>query len=130
MSAPYVKFNVEDKKEFFDELRKRVNSHFTENKISKHANSNMWAKTAFMLLLYFTPFVLMVTGAVTGLWPVIGLWVLMGFGMSGIGLSVMHDADQMDRSGSYPGDTHPAGVETLPRRSDRACVQAVCQRQD
>ena len=97
MSAPYVKFNVEDKKEFFEELRKRVNIHFTENKISKHANNNMWAKTAFMLLLYFIPFILMVTGVVTGLWPVIGMWVLMGFGMSGIGLSVMHDANH----GSY-----------------------------
>jgi linoleoyl-CoA desaturase len=97
MSTPFVKFNIEDKKEFFTELRKRVNLHFTDNKISKHANYSMMLKTAFMLSLYFTPLILMVTGTVTGLWPIIGLWAIMGFGMSGIGLSVMHDANH----GSY-----------------------------
>lgn len=97
MSVPFVKFNVEDKPEFFNELRNRVNFYFKENNISKYANYSMMAKTAFMLTIYFTPLILMVTGVVSGLWPVIGMWAIMGFGMSGIGLSVMHDANH----GSY-----------------------------
>ena len=97
MGSPVVKFNVNDKPEFFSELKKRVNNYFKENNISKHANLNMKLKTVFMICLYFTPLVLMLTGVVSGLWPVIGMWVLMGFGMSGIGLSIMHDANH----GSY-----------------------------
>lgn len=97
MSLPAVKFNVQDRPEFFKELRKRVNGYFKENNISKHANTNMVIKTIFMLSLYFAPLVLMITGVVSGLWPVLGMWALMGLGMSGIGMSVMHDANH----GSY-----------------------------
>lgn len=97
MSVPVVKFNIEDKPEFFKELRKRVNLHFKEKNLSKYANLNMKLKTAFMLFIYFSPFVLMVTGVVTGLWPIILMWAIMGFGMAGIGLSIMHDANH----GSY-----------------------------
>ena len=97
MSVPFVKFNTADRPEFYKELSKRVNLHFKENSISKHANNNMKVKTAFMLFLYFTPLVLMVTGVVAGTWPVLLMWAIMGFGMSGIGLSIMHDANH----GSY-----------------------------
>lgn len=97
MSVPNVKFNLEDKPEFFAELQKNVNKHFKENNISKHANFNMKIKTVFMVCLYFIPLLLMVTGIVTTLGSSILMWVLMGLGMSGIGLSVMHDANH----GSY-----------------------------
>jgi linoleoyl-CoA desaturase len=97
MSIPNVKFNVDDQPEFYNELRKRVNLYFTDNKISKYANNSMWVKTAFMIILYFVPLILMLSGIITGLWPIIGLWAIMGFGMSGIGLSIMHDANH----GSY-----------------------------
>jgi len=97
MSTPIVKFNTKDQPEFFRELRKRVNEHFNEKGISKHANLNMVIKTIFMVSLYFVPLFLMVTGVVTSGAGIFLLWVLMGFGMSGIGLSVMHDANH----GSY-----------------------------
>ncbi len=97
MSVSGVKFNTKDQPEFFKVLRKRVNQHFKENNISKYANLNMKIKTVFMLLLYFCPLILMSTQIVTGTWPVLFMWVLMGFGMSGIGLSIMHDANH----GSY-----------------------------
>ncbi len=97
MDVPVVKFNMKDQPEFFKELRKRVNSYFKENNISKYANFNMKFKTVFMICLYFTPFVLMLTGVVSSVWWVIGMWAIMGFGMSGIGLSIMHDANH----GSY-----------------------------
>ncbi|MEX0965927.1 MAG: acyl-CoA desaturase [Bacteroidia bacterium] len=97
MSIPAVKFNMEDRPEFIKELRKKVNQHFKDNNLSRHANFDMKAKTAFMLALYFVPFGLMLTGVVTTLWPVMLMWVLMSLGMSGIGLAIMHDANH----GSY-----------------------------
>jgi linoleoyl-CoA desaturase len=57
----------------------------------------MVIKTIFMFALYFTPFVLMLTGVVTNTWGMVGLCLLMGFGLAGIGLSIMHDANH----GSY-----------------------------
>ena len=93
MSAHTVKFNRQDRPEFIQELRSNVNKHFKEKNRSKHADFNMVLKTIFMISLYSTPLILMVTGVVTGLWPVIGMWAIMGLGMSGIGLSIMHDAN-------------------------------------
>ncbi len=106
MSQPSVKFNAQDRPEFFKELRKRVNAHFKENNISRHANLEMKFKTAFMITLYFTPMILMITGVVTSLWGVIGMWTLMGIGMSGIGLSIMHDANH----GAYSQNKHVNNV--------------------
>lgn len=97
MSVPVVKFNKHDQPEFYKELNKRVSQYFKDNKLSKHANSRMMFKTAFMLFLYFTPLVLMLTGVVSTFSWMMLMWVIMGFGMSGIGLSIMHDANH----GSY-----------------------------
>lgn len=57
----------------------------------------MVIKTIFMLSLYFSPLFLMLSGFFTSFWSVMVLWVLMGLGMAGIGLTVMHDANH----GSY-----------------------------
>lgn len=92
-----VRFNTQDKPEFIKTLRKRVNAYFKDNNITRHANLNMKLKTAFFISLYFVPLVLMLTGVIASIWPVLAMWVLMGFGMSGIGLSIMHDANH----GSY-----------------------------
>lgn len=97
MNTPVVKFNIKDQPSFFAELRKRVNGYFKENNISKHANANMVTKTVTMLALYFVPFILMLTGVVENYWLVMGAWLTMGVGMSGIGSSIMHDANH----GSY-----------------------------
>lgn len=92
-----VKFNTNKDSDFFKVLRQRVNLHFREKDISKTANFEMKFKTFFMLALYISPLVLMLTGVVTNIWLILFMWVLMGFGMSGIGLSIMHDANH----GSY-----------------------------
>ena len=97
MGVSVVKFNVQDRPEFFNVLRKKVNKHFKENNLSKYANFNMKFKTVFMLCLYFVPLLLMITGVVSWFWPVMLMWLLMGLGMSGIALTVMHDANH----GSY-----------------------------
>ncbi|MEQ8237946.1 MAG: fatty acid desaturase, partial [Cyclobacteriaceae bacterium] len=93
MQTPTVNFNKEDRPEFVKELRKRVNNHFKENNISKYANLNMKLKTTFMICLYFIPLIILLSGVITTFWPMMAMWVLMSFGMSGIGLSIMHDAN-------------------------------------
>lgn len=50
-------------------------------------------KTIFMFLLYFVPYALIITQVVTGTFGLISSVVAMGFGLAGIGLSVMHDAN-------------------------------------
>lgn len=97
MRGEGVKFNIRSKPEFFREVVKRVNSHFKSNNISKQGNANMVFKTIFMCGLYFIPYGFILSGVVTSVAGNMGLWALMGFGMSGIGLSVMHDANH----GSY-----------------------------
>lgn len=88
-----------DRQDFFVTLNKRVNEYFKTNNISRHANAEMIVKTVFMFALYFVPFVLMLTGVVSGTWPMIAMCVLMGAGTAGIGLSIMHDANH----GAYSG---------------------------
>ncbi|MDR9486590.1 acyl-CoA desaturase [Salibacter sp.] len=88
-----LRFNRKDNPEFIKELRKNVNQYFKDNNISKHANLAMVIKTLFMVSLYFSPLVLMLTGVVTSFWGTMAMWTIMGFGMAGIGLSVMHDAN-------------------------------------
>jgi len=58
-------------------------------------------KTLFMFSLYIIPYILMITGVVTHLWAMFGLCVVMGIGIGGIGLSVMHDANH----GAYSNKT-------------------------
>lgn len=88
-----VKFNNRDQAGFFRDLRRKVNAYFKENNISRYANTRMVVKTIVMLLLYFVPFIFMLFGGFTSFWVLMGLWVVMGFGMAGIGLSIMHDAN-------------------------------------
>jgi len=94
---PAVKFNVQDRREFIQVLRTRVNAYFKDNNISRYANLNMKVKTAFMISLYFIPLALLAFGAISQVWVMFLLWALMGLGMAGIGLSIMHDANH----GSY-----------------------------
>ncbi|NQX91075.1 MAG: acyl-CoA desaturase [Flavobacteriales bacterium] len=78
-------------------LHANVNKYFTENNISKNANFNMKIKTAFMIGLYVLPLIAMSTGLVNSVVGSYLMWIVMGFGMTGIGLSIMHDANH----GSY-----------------------------
>ncbi|PWJ38535.1 fatty acid desaturase family protein [Sediminitomix flava] len=92
-----IKFNRADRPEFVAELKRRVNNYFKENNITKYGNNQMKIKTVFMISLYMSPLVLMLSGVITNVWVMLGMWALMGFGMSGVGLSIMHDANH----GSY-----------------------------
>ncbi len=87
-----IKFAKDHNEEFYKVLRQRVSDYFKINNITRHANTKMVVKTICMFLLYFVPFVLLLTIA-ENYWFIMGTWILMGVGMAGLGLSVMHDAN-------------------------------------
>ncbi|MDF2449964.1 MAG: acyl-CoA desaturase [Bacteroidota bacterium] len=88
-----VRFNSSDKKEkqFVMDLRKRVNDYFKSNQISPKANTAMVFKTIILINSYLLPF-LAILLIPMNIW-IAGLsCIIMGFGIAGIGMGVMHDA--------------------------------------
>lgn len=83
--------------EFFATVSQRVNQYFKSNNIERTANLNMVIKTIVMFTLYFAPYALIITGVLSGPWGLLAGVLTMGFGVAGIGLSIMHDANH----GSY-----------------------------
>jgi linoleoyl-CoA desaturase len=93
MNKQSIKFPNTKNPLFINELREKVNTYFETNQISKQGNAELMIKTLVMFLLYMAPLGILLSGMVTSL-PVMFLaWILMGLGMSGVGLSVMHDAN-------------------------------------
>ncbi|SFT62354.1 linoleoyl-CoA desaturase [Lishizhenia tianjinensis] len=91
MNISQIRFDKEHNVEFYKTLQKRVRDYFKENNIDRYGNWNMKIKTIFMLSLYIVPLVLILTTLENNL-AIVFMWMLMGLGMAGIGLSVMHDA--------------------------------------
>ncbi|MEQ8909554.1 MAG: acyl-CoA desaturase [Vicingaceae bacterium] len=88
-----IRFTNKDQKEFTKTLRKRVDQYFKENDLSKTGGLKIKVKALFMLAVYTVPYFLMMFGVVTSPWMLFAMCVIMGLGMAGIGLSVMHDAN-------------------------------------
>lgn len=80
-------------RDFVTTLNKRVNEYFKSNNISRYGNAEMVIKTVVMFSLYLVPYFFIITGVVTGNSWLIALIIIMGFGLAGVGLSVMHDAN-------------------------------------
>ncbi len=80
-------------RDFAATLNKRVNDYFKSHNISRQGNAEMYIKTACMFAMYFTPYVLILTGVISQPWTIFAAVIVMGFGLAGIGLSVMHDAN-------------------------------------
>lgn len=92
MKKAHLNFTNRKDGEFINTLRKRVHIYFKENKLEKQGGKKMIAKTIFMIMLYFVPYLLMMTGLVSSALGVYFMFVIMGFGMAGLGLALMHDA--------------------------------------
>jgi linoleoyl-CoA desaturase len=92
MDIKSVKFSTQAKSDFVTTLNKRVRDYFNENNISRFGNYRMYIKTAFMFSLYLVPYFFLILSGVSNIWLIMGLYAIMGVGMAGIGLSVMHDA--------------------------------------
>ena len=91
MQYSNIRFDRNSNIDFYKTLQKRVRKYFKENNITRFGNFSMVLKTIIMVSLYFVPFILLLT-VVNSVWLSFAMWVLMAVGISGIGLSVMHDA--------------------------------------
>lgn len=78
-------------RQFSIRLRRNVNEFFEVNAISMKANGAMVLKTIVMISIYVIPFILLLTVSMNP-WFSLMLTVLMGIGIAGIGMGVMHDA--------------------------------------
>jgi len=96
MQKNNVRFVDPSKSPFHKVLQKRVNQYFKENGISRYGNAQMILKSIVLISTYVVPFIIMLFFPIS--WPLsLLLWALMGFGLAGVGMSVMHDANH----GSY-----------------------------
>jgi linoleoyl-CoA desaturase len=74
-----------------ERVKKNVYNYFREKGISTKGNAAMVIQTVLLLCIYIVPFVLVLTVKMN-IWLAILMAVLMGMGMAGIGMCVMHDA--------------------------------------
>ncbi len=87
-----ISFAKEQNLDFKKALYNRVNQYFSDNGISKHHTPVMLTKTAIMLLIYIIPFIAILSINMP-VWVAMILFFIMGVGIAGIGMSVMHDAN-------------------------------------
>lgn len=78
-------------KEFVINLRKNVSAYFKTNHISTKGNAAMVIKTIVMTAIYLAPFAIILTVPMPAI-AAAGLCIVMGIGIAGVGMSVMHDA--------------------------------------
>jgi linoleoyl-CoA desaturase len=86
-----VKFLNKDKSAFFAVLRENIDNYFETNQLEKTGNNSLILKAFFMLSLYLVPYFLIIFGNFSHL-EQLGLCFVMGLGIAGVGMSVMHDA--------------------------------------
>src|ERR1051326_6648056 len=80
-----------DQSTFMPTLRRNVNEYFKRKGISTKGNWKMILKSAVMLSICLVPFILMLTVTMYS-WLVFPLALIMGIGLAGTGMAVMHDA--------------------------------------
>lgn len=86
----FIKSN--DKNAFHATLKRRVDNYFKENNLSKHANTTMIVKSIVLIAVYILPFIALLL-LTPPLYIALLLWTVMGLGVAGIGMGVMHDAN-------------------------------------
>lgn len=96
-----IRFIAKDRTNFFGVLKSRVDNYFIENKISQHANASMVIKSIILIGIYASAFCLILTSQFS-LGVNMLLWAVMGISLSGVGMSVMHDANH----GSYSSNQY------------------------
>lgn len=96
MNTTIPTFSKTDNLKFFRTLNSRVNAYFKDNNIKKTGNWKIHLKTVILFSAFLTPYFLILTLDMP-FWLQLLLNILMGIGMAGIGMNVMHDGNH----GSY-----------------------------
>ncbi|HMF73326.1 MAG TPA: hypothetical protein VK616_17720, partial [Flavitalea sp.] len=87
-----IKFVASQKTDFYTTLKRRVDQYFVDNQKTKFCNTAMITKTIVLLLAYLLPFIALLIWSPGWLLSML-LWAIMGLGLAGLGMSVMHDAN-------------------------------------
>jgi len=87
-----VNFSRIDKAKFFRTLNKRVNTYFKENNIKRTGNWKLYSKAIIMFAVFLVPFILILTIDMPG-WLQLLLTSVIGVGLAGVGMNVMHDSN-------------------------------------
>lgn len=85
-----VSFNNKNKV-FFDDLKKEVDQYFSDNKIKKTGNIQLYLKTVILISSAITIYFLLLSYSIP-VWPAILMCALLGCILASIGFNVMHDA--------------------------------------
>lgn len=92
MSNKTISFSRIDKAKFFRTLNKRVNTYFKENNIERTGNWRLYTKAIIMFCIFLVPLILILTVSMPH-WVLLLLTVVIGIGMAGVGMNVMHDSN-------------------------------------
>jgi linoleoyl-CoA desaturase len=93
MKQTTIKFvnKNEEEHQFAIVLRKNVSEYFKVNNLSTKGNLTLAMQTIVMISLYLAPFILILTVPMSGAMAIL-MTVIMGIGVAGVGMCVMHDA--------------------------------------
>ena len=92
MQIPVIRYS-RDTSDFTKTLRARVDAYFKERILSRTGDWRLHLKTALMIALYFVPWALITWGMAGSGWMFWVAEIVMGLGLAGIGLNMMHDAN-------------------------------------
>lgn len=92
MTSNTVSFSRTDKAIFFKTLNKRVNAYFKENGLKRTGNWKLYTKAIIMFGLFLAPLIVILTVSMPQ-WVLLLLTVVIGIGMAGVGMNVMHDSN-------------------------------------
>jgi linoleoyl-CoA desaturase len=92
-AAKYAKvhFVNTEKSVFFSALRANIDAYFEKNKLEKTGGNKLLFKACMMLGLYLIPYMMILTGHFSNM-QMLFMSLIMGLGVAGVGMSVMHDA--------------------------------------
>ena len=85
-------FSKNDNLKFFRTLNKRVNDYFKENNLDRTGNWKLHLKTIVMFALFLNPYFFLLAMDMP-FWIYLLLNVVIGVGMAGVGMNVMHDGN-------------------------------------
>lgn len=92
MTSNSVSFSRTEKAIFFKTLNKRVNAYFKENELKRTGNWKLYTKAIIMFGLFLAPLIIILTVSMPQ-WALLLLTVVIGIGMAGVGMNVMHDSN-------------------------------------
>ncbi|MBP8157401.1 MAG: acyl-CoA desaturase, partial [Flavobacterium sp.] len=85
-------FSKNDSLKFFRTLNSRVNNYFKENNLDRTGNWKLHLKTIVMFSIFLTPYFILLAMHMP-IWAYLLLNVVIGVGMAGVGMNVMHDGN-------------------------------------